>query len=241
MKLTILSPSPKLQIQSAKKRPRRTRVERWPLQAAAALILVWFQACGSVILEQPVDSSEQGDPRSDHLEDTNVCGNGTVDAGESCDDGNTTDGDCCAATCQYEASGSSCNNGNSCTALGTCDGAGLCSAGDQNHCGNDLLDCGESNVDCGGNDCEGCESSTDYVHLEWDANTETDLAGYIVYWGTTSGVYSQASEVIPQGTEEFILDASRFPAGQTYFFAITALDLSGNESNPSNEVSTSFP
>ena len=32
-----------------------------------------------------------------------VCGNGTVDSGETCDDGNTTDGDGCSATCQTEA------------------------------------------------------------------------------------------------------------------------------------------
>ena len=33
---------------------------------------------------------------------TAVCGNGTLDAGEQCDDGNTADGDGCSATCQLE-------------------------------------------------------------------------------------------------------------------------------------------
>jgi cysteine-rich repeat protein len=32
----------------------------------------------------------------------NACGNGTLDAGEECDDGNTNDGDCCSATCKRE-------------------------------------------------------------------------------------------------------------------------------------------
>ena len=32
-----------------------------------------------------------------------TCGNGTVDNGETCDDGNTTDGDGCSATCQDES------------------------------------------------------------------------------------------------------------------------------------------
>lgn len=32
-----------------------------------------------------------------------VCGNGAVEAGEECDDGNTLPGDCCSATCQFEA------------------------------------------------------------------------------------------------------------------------------------------
>ena len=31
-----------------------------------------------------------------------TCGNGAVDPGETCDDGNTTDGDGCSATCQTE-------------------------------------------------------------------------------------------------------------------------------------------
>ena len=35
-----------------------------------------------------------------------TCGNGIVDPGEQCDDGNTTSGDCCSATCQAENLGS---------------------------------------------------------------------------------------------------------------------------------------
>lgn len=33
---------------------------------------------------------------------TGVCGNGTVETGEECDDGNTTDGDGCDSSCKYE-------------------------------------------------------------------------------------------------------------------------------------------
>lgn len=33
------------------------------------------------------------------------CGNGAVDAGETCDDGNVTDGDGCSATCENEDDG----------------------------------------------------------------------------------------------------------------------------------------
>ena len=36
-----------------------------------------------------------------------VCGNGTVDPGETCDDSNTTDGDGCSSTCQDETGGAS--------------------------------------------------------------------------------------------------------------------------------------
>lgn len=58
------------------------------------------------------------------------CGNGTVDTGEQCDDGNTVgtdeDGNCCTATCQFEASGTYCTGDfNFCT-VDTCDGGGTC-------------------------------------------------------------------------------------------------------------------
>ncbi|HSN30329.1 MAG TPA: hypothetical protein VLT45_28770, partial [Kofleriaceae bacterium] len=45
-----------------------------------------------------------------------TCGNGTVDTGEQCDDGNTTDGDGCSSTCQDETkkdSGGCCSVGTS--------------------------------------------------------------------------------------------------------------------------------
>jgi len=55
-----------------------------------------------------------------------LCGNGALDAGEGCDDGNGSDGDCCSSTCQLEAAGSPCpDDGDPCT-TNTCDGAGGC-------------------------------------------------------------------------------------------------------------------
>ena len=69
------------------------------------------------------------------------CGNGIVDSGEQCDDGNTADGDCCSSTCQYEASGSDCaGEGNVCTA-DVCDGAGVCMHPDLPNC-NETRPCG---------------------------------------------------------------------------------------------------
>jgi cysteine-rich repeat protein len=55
-----------------------------------------------------------------------VCGNWIVEAGESCDDGNTLDGDCCGAACTFEPPGSACpGNGDLCTP-GACSGQGAC-------------------------------------------------------------------------------------------------------------------
>ena len=72
--------------------------------------------------------------------------------------------------------------------------------------------------------------------FSWDANTETDLAGYHLYRSDTSGVYTLGSgwiADIPAGTETFDYEV---PEG-TWYFVMTAYDTTGNESGSSNEVS----
>ena len=66
----------------------------------------------------------------------NPCGDGTVDAGEACDDGaaaNGTPDSCCSATCGFKPAGTSC-------AQGRCDGAGVCVPP---RCGDGRVDAGE--------------------------------------------------------------------------------------------------
>ncbi|MEO2136289.1 MAG: hypothetical protein ABGY28_02370, partial [bacterium] len=54
------------------------------------------------------------------------CGDGVLEVGEECDDGNTLGGDCCSSTCTFETAGSTCtDDGDACT-TDTCDGAGTC-------------------------------------------------------------------------------------------------------------------
>jgi cysteine-rich repeat protein len=76
------------------------------------------------------------DPWTDPLENAQAlsqsapawiaCGNGRVECGEACDDGNVAAGDCCSPTCQYEGTGTACDDTNPCTASDVCDGAGEC-------------------------------------------------------------------------------------------------------------------
>jgi cysteine-rich repeat protein len=54
------------------------------------------------------------------------CGNGVLEPGEACDDGNLLDGDCCSSSCQAETPGATCaSDGNSCTD-DVCDTRGRC-------------------------------------------------------------------------------------------------------------------
>lgn len=63
------------------------------------------------------------------------CGNGTVEAGEQCDDGGSLDGDCCSATCQIDADGVPCDDGDACTVGDSCT-AGACGTFAPTSCGN---------------------------------------------------------------------------------------------------------
>jgi hypothetical protein len=77
--------------------------------------------------------------------------------------------------------------------------------------------------------------STASLTLEWNANTEPDLAGYKIYGATKSGAYGAPVGTVPAGATSFM--ATGLQPGVTYFFVITAFDKAGNESPKSTEVS----
>ena len=70
------------------------------------------------------------------------------------------------------------------------------------------------------------------VPLVWDPSVSTNIAGYKVYVGTTSGTYG-APILIGNQTTYLVPKLS----GGTYYFAVTAIDVDGNESDFSNEIS----
>lgn len=72
--------------------------------------------------------------------------------------------------------------------------------------------------------------------LAWNANAESDLAGYKVYSGTSSGRYGAPVDVGRVTSYQF----SNLKLGTTYYFAVTAYDVNGNESLLSSEVSKSI-
>ena len=76
------------------------------------------------------------------------------------------------------------------------------------------------------------------VTLIWNANTESDLAGYKVYRATASGAYGAPIATLTGNVTNYA--AMGLQVGTTYFFAVTAYDNAGNESILSNEVSKSI-
>jgi subtilisin family serine protease len=72
------------------------------------------------------------------------------------------------------------------------------------------------------------------VNLDWNNNTETDLESYNVHRSTTSGSgYSPIATGV--ATSEYV-DSTAIN-GTTYYYVVTAVDTSGNESGYSNEDS----
>ncbi|WHZ24884.1 MAG: hypothetical protein OJF47_003996 [Nitrospira sp.] len=71
--------------------------------------------------------------------------------------------------------------------------------------------------------------------MSWNANIESDLAGYRVYVGTSSGLYGSPIDV----GKAMAYAMANLKVGITYYSAVTAYDTSGNESLHSSEVSKS--
>ena len=69
------------------------------------------------------------------------------------------------------------------------------------------------------------------IVLTWKANSESDFSVYRVYYGTSSRIYGLPIPV--NGTKYSI---SELNTGVTYYFAVTAVDASGNESGYSSEI-----
>jgi hypothetical protein len=80
------------------------------------------------------------------------CGNGSLNPGEQCDDGNNTDGDCCDSDCQYEAAGSPCADDSNVCTDDECNGSGTCTHGaNTDPCDDDLFCNGDDT--CSGGSC----------------------------------------------------------------------------------------
>lgn len=94
---------------------------------------------------------------------------------------------------------------------------------------------------CGGGGSSGSSPpptpSSGTAILEWDAVVASNLASYRIHYGTVSGSYPQTIEA--GTTTTYTLD--NLGRGSRYYFVVTAVDTSGQESGHSNEVSKDIP
>ena len=87
---------------------------------------------------------------------------------------------------------------------------------------------------------------TKTVTLAWDANSETDLAGYNLYYGISARPVTEEGPETTTYTEKVAInDATATTHSidltlEIYYFALTAFDDVGNESGFSNEVSANL-
>lgn len=102
----------------------------WPSLSADGSVVVYASSATNLV-------ADDLNFVSDVFAWIDTCGNGTLDVGESCDDGNRQDGDCCSSACGVEPAGQECDDGDLCTTDDVCDGAGACTGGDPVVCDDD--------------------------------------------------------------------------------------------------------
>lgn len=83
---------------------------------------------------------------------------------------------------------------------------------------------------------EAADANFNSVTLSWNANTETDLAGYRLYFSKDPSAWTHVKpvELVTQVTVEL-------PSPGTWFFVVTAKNTAGLESLPSNMVEYTTP
>jgi hypothetical protein len=84
-----------------------------------------------------------------------------------------------------------------------------------------------------------CVPSVDAVtvSLTWQPSSSTNVAGYLLYYGTVSGEYPLS---VNAGTNTTCKVSELIP-GQTYYYVVTAYDSFGQQSADSNEVTNTAP
>jgi hypothetical protein len=103
---------------------------------------------------------------------------------------------------------------------------------------------GSSSGGTSGSGSSGTTTTADNVTLSWSAPTEntngsalTNLAGYIIYYGTSASAMTQTIDVNTVGVLNYVVD--NLSAG-SWYFQIVAVNAAGEQSSPSAIVSASI-
>ncbi len=148
-----------------------------------------------------------------------VCGDGAVDPGEECDDGNRTDGDGCSSSCVLEHcgngtrdAGEECDDGNNVD----CDG---CSATcTLETCGNGLRECNEECDDGNNTDGDGCSSNctieSNTCTEAWDLTCGESDRWNTTYFGSTDDLDLYSCSLWSETGPEYIYSFTAPQTGQ---------------------------
>ncbi len=186
---------------------------------------------------------------------TPQCGNGII---EGTDEECENDSDCYSmysrTSCDYQDKEYK-TRSVTCTSSCTCSASSWNTSSSSycskcNACGDGEINCGEtcstcpSEPECGEDPdidppakptgLEVTDTTKDSITIKWNPNTENDLKKYEISFGKNSGNYSEEEIVLKNET---ILTIENLDEDKKYFIAIKAVDLSGNKSIYSNEVS----
>ncbi|HEX4001021.1 MAG TPA: choice-of-anchor D domain-containing protein [Candidatus Acidoferrales bacterium] len=82
-------------------------------------------------------------------------------------------------------------------------------------------------------------AATSSVSLSWNSSSSSDIVGYNVYRGTISG--GPYTKITPSPLSSTLDTDSTVSSGQTYYYVVTAVDSSNNESADSNQAVASIP
>jgi hypothetical protein len=85
----------------------------------------------------------------------------------------------------------------------------------------------------------GVQASAHSVTLSWSASVSPNVVGYIVERGNSPGGPFLALSFAPVAATDYV--DSTVANGQTYFYVIRSVALSGAESQPSSQVSVAIP
>jgi len=164
-----------------------------------------------------------------------VCGDGTVDPGEECDDGNTASGDGCSATCALESCGNgTTDQGEGCDDGNTVDCDGCSSTCQVEACGNGLVECAEECDDGNLANGDGCSSTCTIESATctpaWDITCGDEDRWNTSYYGSTTDVDSYSCVSWDETGPEYVYTFQAPQTGQ-----VTAT-LSGLESGVDLDV-----
>ena len=84
-------------------------------------------------------------------------------------------------------------------------------------------------------------SSPNTAKLSWDAVSHPNLLGYRIYYGPKTGEYLQTRGQGIDAGNDTTHAIEGLASGRRYYFVVTTIDMSNNESDFSNEVFKDIP